>query len=434
MKYAFMHCNLIDGKKDSPLQKDMTVLVDGDKIEAIQPGTQEISGDYYKKIDLKDRYLLPGLINMHAHLFGSGKPSKILAGSGQVLQNFVIDTTGRKLGGSILDDIVAKNVESSLNAGITTVRGVGDFHYSDVRTRDKINSGKIMGPRLIVSGPALTVTGGHGDGTFAVTADNPWDFRKLVRKNVMANVDLIKICVTSGVMDAQKRGEPALRMTVEETKAVCDEAHMNGYMVASHTESYAGVVVALEGGVDTIEHGSHLDEKTINLFKKNGSSMTCTISPAIPLVKLSPDQTKLSPMSDYNSKIVLNGIIDGAKDALANEIPVGLGTDSSCPFVTQYDMWRELYYFQKIIGVSAAFAIYTATLRNAQLMRIGNETGSIEVGKCADLIVVDKNPLEDLSALRDVTLVMARGNLIEHPTVQKNPYIEKQLDEMMKTL
>ena len=129
--------------------------------------------------------------------------------------------------------------------------------------------------------------------------------------------------------------------------------------------------------------------------------------------------------------MVYDGIRDCAKAALANGIPVALGNDVGCPWVTQYDFWREIVYFKNCTGVSNAFAIYTATLNNAVLAGIGDETGSLEAGKCADLIMVEKNPLEDLQALRNVSLVMARGRLYDRPKVKRKEVVDQQLDQYL---
>ena len=136
-------------------------------------------------------------------------------------------------------------------------------------------------------------------------------------------------------------------------------------------------------------------------------------------------------MEQANGRIVFEGIINCAKAALENGIPVGLGTDTGCPFITHYDMWRELNYFVKYCGVSPAFALYTATLGNARIVGIDSETGSIEPGKSADFIVCADDPLEDLSALRNLELVVMKGRAFTHPRIRKNKMIEKELDKWL---
>lgn len=425
MNYAFIHANVFDGADYETIHRDQTVMVRGTKLEKVCGGREVPSG--YTEIDLKGQYLCPGLINLHAHLFGTGSPSKLLGGGG--LQKAVVRFTNTGPGHAVADMLVKANVTAALNSGVTTVRSSGDFCYSDVRVRDNIKSGKYPGPRLIVPGPAITCTGGHGDGTFAQTAADPAVLASFVDERRRGGADYIKICVTGGVMDAKVRGEPGLvRMTLEQTKAVCDRAHEYGFKVASHTESAAGIEIALAGGVDTIEHGSFLDDRLVSLFRENGAAFIVTISPALPLAKLPAEITKLNELCIFNSEVVLNGMLEGAKRAMQEGVPVGLGTDASCPLVTPYNMWREVDFFSRLCGVSRGYALHTATQLNAEILGLGDETGTVEAGKDADLIVVEENPLEDLSALRSMKMVMARGTLISEPRVRKNAKIEAWLD------
>ncbi len=434
MNYVLKNANIIDGTNKNEIHENMSVVIENGKIKSIQSSDINVIDEAkpdYRVIDLKGQYLLPGLINLHAHLFGTGKPSKILGGGSA--QKFLMKFIHTPLGKPVVDFLVKNHVTNALNSGVTTIRSSGDFCFSDVRVRDKINSGKIIGPRLIVPGSAITCVGGHGDGTFAVVDNDPNTLANYVKSHKEQGVDYIKICVTGGVMDAKKKGEPGeVKMTLEQTKAVCEMAHKLGLKVASHTESSNGIDIALEGGVDTIEHGSFLDQNLIQKFKDNNSAFIVTTSPALPLAKLSPEITKLNEMCVYNSNVILDGMVNGAKEALANNIPVGLGTDASCPLVTPYDMWREVYYFQKFYGVTKSFAIHTATLVNAQILGIDNITGSIEVGKQADIIVVKENPLEDLRLLRNISMVMASGNIIENPTYKKNTQVDEWLDSLLE--
>lgn len=429
MKYAIIHAHVWDGVHYEEMRDNQTILINEDRIEKIVSSDENIPQDY-QIIDIEGQYVLPGLINLHAHLFGTGKPSKSL-GEGRS-QELLMKFVRTKIGKHVIDKMVSDHAFNALNAGVTTIRSSGDFVYSDVRIRNRINVGEMLGPRLIVPGPAITCVGGHGDGTFAFASDSPEQLKEFVDRNHQHNVDCIKICVTGGVMDAKVKGEPGVvKMTLEQTKAVCDKAHQYGYQVASHTESSKGIKVALEGGVDTIEHGSFLDDELIALFKKRKAAFIVTTSPALPLARLSPEITKLNELCVYNSEVVLEGMIDGAKKALANDIPVGLGTDESCPLVTSYNMWREVYYFAKFYGVSRAFALHTATYVNAKIAGISDITGSLEDGKSADLIVLEKNPLDDLRALKNIKMVMIKGQLIQNPKVKKLAQVDEWLDSLL---
>ena len=204
-----------------------------------------------------------------------------------------------------------------------------------------------------------------------------------------------------------------------------------GYTVAAHVESPEGVRVALENGVDSIEHGAKPDADILRLFRERGAFLCTTISPALPYALFDRSVSNASEVEQYNGNVVFEGIIDCAKAALEQDIPVVLGNDVGCPWITQYDFWRELYYFHKYVGVSNAFALYTATGRSAQLAGIGQETGTLEPGKAADLIVTAADPLADLRALRHVELVMSRGQLHRAPQVKHRKNVEAELDRFL---
>lgn len=256
--------------------------------------------------------------------------------------------------------------------------------------------------------------------------------RELPKHTWKEKVDLIKLMITGGVMDAKEKGVPGeLKMSPEMVKVVCDKAHENGYLVAAHVESPQGVRVALENGVDSIEHGAKIDDDTIKLFKERKAFLCTTISPALPYALFDRSITNATEVEQFNGNVVFEGIIACAKAALENDIPVVLGNDVGCPWITQYDFWRELYYFHKYTGVSNAFALYTATARAAEMAGIGDITGTLEKDKCADMIVTEENPLDDLRALRHVKMVVARGTIMENPKVKINKRVETELDKFL---
>ena len=253
-----------------------------------------------------------------------------------------------------------------------------------------------------------------------------------MEKSKKENVNLIKLMVTGGVLDAKEKGVPGeLKMSPEMIRAICEKAHADGYVVAAHVESPEGVRVALENGVDSIEHGAKMDDDMIRLFKKHNAFLCTTLSPALPYALFDRTLTNATEVEQYNGNVVFEGIIDCAKKALANDIPVVLGNDVGCPWITQYDFWRELHYFHKYVGVSNSFALYTATKRSAELAGIGDITGSIEKGKAADMIVTKENPLENLQALRNLEMVISNGKLIEKPKIKKRKQVETELDKFL---
>lgn len=424
MKYALVNGIILNGHADMVPEAGKIILVTDEKIEAIVDENYDISA--YTKIDLAGKYVMPGLINMHIHLPATGKPKKKESDPKKLVR--LLTSNGFTF--KVLKKICQSSVEMQLNSGVTTVRTVGGVLNVDSLIRDDVNTGKAIGPRILAANSAISVEGGHMAGSLAYVAENAQHARELVKLIAKDKPDLIKLMITGGVLDATVKGEPGvLKMPPEYVKAACEEAHANGLMVAAHVESPEGVRVALENGVDTIEHGAKPDEKILSLFEENKAAMIATISAALPFALFDLSVSHATPLSQYNGRVVFEGMLECAKECLKRGIPVGLGTDTGCPFVTHYDMWREVVYFHKYCGVSTQFALHTATEGNAKIAKIDDVTGTVEAGKCADLIVTEKNPLEDLKALRDVSMVMARGKLISKPKVKKYANVEAVLDE-----
>lgn len=424
MKYALINGIILDGTKDMTPLRDHVILAEDQKILSIVPKNFDLTG--YETIDLKQQYILPGLINLHVHLAGSGKPKKRASDPVKLVKLI----TANKLTNLFGHFLVAHYAKVQLMSGTTTIRTVGGIKDYDTIIRDEINSGKRIGSRIIASNMAISVPGGHMAGSLGYMANSPEEAAAYVDKIAKDKPDLIKLMITGGVMDAEVVGEPGvLRMQPAIVKAAADRAHALGLKVAAHVESPEGVRVALENGVDSIEHGAKPDDHIMQLFKETGAFQVSTISPALPYALFDRSISHATYEQQENGKIVFNGIIELAKACLANGIPVGLGTDTACPYITQYDMWRELYYFIKYCGVSNAFALYSATLLNATLAGIGDLTGSIEPGKMADLIVVKENPLENIQTLRHVTMVIKEGRIFDKVKVKKIKQVEEELDK-----
>lgn len=416
----------MDGTENMIPQSGKAVITENGIITDIIPEINVPAG--VEKIDLCGEYILPGLINLHVHLAGSGKPKKKHSDPVKLVKLITSNALMRSIG----KKMVADYAKTQLLSGVTTIRTVGGIADFDTYVRNKINAGKLLGPRILASNMAISVHGGHMAGSLAYEAASPEEAAALVDKIAAENPNIIKLMITGGVLDAEKVGEPGvLRMPPEVVRAACDRAHALGFKVAAHVESPEGVRVALENGVDSIEHGAQPSPEIIELFKERGAFQVSTISPALPFALFDREVSHATYEQRENGKIVFEGIIAMAKENLKNGIPVGLGTDTACPYVTQYDMWRELCYYAKFCGVSNAFALYSATLLNAELAGIGGETGSIERGKRAEMIVVRKNPLEDLRALRTPEMVIMGERLIRAPRVKKIPEVEAELDKWL---
>ena len=427
MKYAFINGKILDGDKDMTVKEGLCILVDGEKITDILP-LSEANVEGYKIFDLKGGYIMPGLINMHVHLAGNGKPQKKQRDNEKLVKTIMSSALTR----AVAYKMVYGFAKDELMSGVTTIRTVGWLGNFDTRLRDEIACGKKVGPRILAANQGISVPGGHMAGSVAIAAHNDKEALDHLAECEKEKVDIIKLMITGGVLDAKEKGVPGeLKMPAVMVKSVCDKAHEAGYTVAAHVESPAGVKVALENGVDSVEHGAKPNEEIINLFKNNNAFLCTTISPALPYALFDRSVSNASEVEQFNGNVVFEGIIDCAKAAIENDIPVVLGNDVGCPWITQYDFWRELYYFHKYVGVTNAFALYTATKRSAELAGLGNVTGSIEKGKCADMIVTENNPLEDLCALRNVKTVIARGKIYDNPKIKKNKRVAEELDKFL---
>ncbi len=426
MKYAYINGKILSGDKDMQVKQGLVIVTEGEKITDIVKEVPK-SPDM-KVVDLEGRYIMPGLINMHVHLAGNGKPQKKQRDNEKLVKTLM----GTALSRAVAYKVVSDFARTELLSGVTTIRTVGGLGDFDTRLRDEIAAGKRVGPRILAANEGISVPGGHMAGSVAVAAHSIDEALKQLEHAENEKVDLVKLMITGGVLDAKEKGVPGeLKMKPEMVKAVCDRAHAAGYKVAAHVESPEGVKVALANGVDSIEHGAKPDDEMIRLFKEKNAFLCTTISPAVPYALFDRSLTNATEVEQYNGNIVFDGIVECARAALANDIPVVLGNDVGCPWITQYDFWRELCYFHKYTGVSNAFALYTATKRSAELAGIGDITGSIEKGKCADMIVTKDNPLDRLEALRHVDMVIARGRVIDSPKIKVNSLVERELDKFL---
>ena len=426
MKYALTGGVILDGTKDMQPQRGKVLLTDGETITAIVPEGADLTG--YTVVALNEQYLMPGLINMHVHLAGNGKPQKKQRDNEALVKKIMANGLTR----AVAYKMVKNFAKLELLGGVTTIRTVGGLGNFDTRLRDEIAAGRAVGPRILAANQGISVPGGHMAGSVAVAAHSKEEALACLSRAESEGVDLVKLMITGGVLDAKEKGVPGeLKMPPEMVKAVCDKAHQDGYTVAAHVESPEGVKVALQNGVDSIEHGAKPDDEMIELFKSRGAFLCTTLSPALPYALFDRSVSNASEVEQYNGNVVFEGIIACTKAALEHDIPVVLGNDVGCPWITQYDFWRELFYFHKYVGVSNAFALYTATSQAAKYAGLETVTGQIRPGLCADLIVTKENPLEDLRALRQVELVMSRGCLINRPKYKINQTVQRELDRFL---
>jgi len=382
--------------KTGKLLDVQTIVVTGQTIQSIAPTAQVAVQPGDKVIDLGTLTVLPGLIDVHTHLTSNPDfdPYRELT------------STDAK---EAINGVV--NARTTLMAGFTTVRNVGAGGYTDVDLRDAINSGQIAGPHMLVSGPALGITGGHcddnllpvkyhdvGDGV----ADGIAQVQHMVRQNIKYGADLIKICATGGVLS--KGDDPqASQYTLEEMKAIVADAHRLGRRVAAHAHGAQGILWASMAGVDSIEHGSYINDDAIAEMKKNGTYLV----PTLYLEDWMLEKGSLPPF--YHQKMVDVSAVakSNIKRAMQAGVKIALDTDAA---VYPHGLnAHELDVYVNQLGMAPLAALQTATVNAADLMGLTAKTGTLEAGKWADIIAVEKNPLDDVRVVEDVRFVMKGG-------------------------
>ncbi len=352
--------------------------------------------------------MLPGLIDMHTHLTFD------LNSLGY--QGLGISTAREALHG-------ARNARRTLEAGFTTVRNVGAKDYADIALRDAINDGDVIGPRMVASGPALGITGGHcdenllppsfhfqGDGV----ADGVEAVQHKVREVIKYGADVIKICATGGVLS--KGDDPnASQYTLEEMKAIVADAHRLGRRVAAHAHGAEGVRWASEAGVDSVEHGHLMDDAAIATLKKNGTYLV----PTLFLTEYMQQHMEHSDIPEYSKqkmRDVAAAAQQNAKKAFAAGVKVAFGTDAA---VYPHGLNAGEFHVYVKLGMTPLAAIQTATINAADLLGWKDRVGTLEPGRWADIVAVDGDPTKDVTILEHVKFVMKGG------TVYKNDYMKR---------
>lgn len=379
--------------------KNHVVIVKDGRIDAISPSRSADIPKGIEVVDLQGHTLLPGLIDMHVHL---------TSGGGYHGYERLKLTDERR---AILGVVHAKQ---TLMAGFTTVRNVGAGSFGDVALRDAINDGDIPGPRMLVSGPPIGITGGHcsdnnllppeygisGEGV----ADGPWAARTAVRRNIKYGADLIKTCSTGGVLSkGTKVGAP--QYTVEELTALIDKAHSRGLKVASHAHGAEGIINALIAGADTIEHASFIDDEGIRLAIENDAALSMDIYVTEYILG---EGASAGILEESLEKERMTGATQRSnfRKAVQAGATIVYGTDAGVyPHGQNAKQLSRMTRF----GMTPLQALQSATTVAAEVMGLGYEVGKIEAGYAADFIAVKGNPIEQIELLEAPTAVIKGG-------------------------
>jgi imidazolonepropionase-like amidohydrolase len=387
--------HLLDVKTGKLLDAE-TIVVVGDTIQSIAPTASAQAQPTDTVVDLGSLTVLPGLIDVHTHI--------------------TFDTNFdpyHELTTTIAKEAIngVANARTTLMAGITSVRNVGASGFSDVDLRDAINAGQVPGPHMMVSGPAMGITGGHcdenllpieyhavGDGV----ADGIPAVQHMVRQNIKYGADVIKVCATGGVLS--KGDDPqASQYTLEEMNAIVADAHRLGRKVAAHAHGAQGILWATEAGVDSIEHGSYINDEAIAAMKQHGTYL-------VPTLYLEDWMIEKGHLPVFYQKKMLDvsAVAKGnIKRAMQAGVKIAMGTDAA---VYPHGLnAHELGVYVNQLGMTPLAALQTATINAADLMGWTAKTGTLEAGKWADMIGVEKNPLDDIRTVEDVKFVMKAG-------------------------
>ena len=393
--------HLLDVKTGKTLA-NQTILIQGDKISQVGEVRDQLLPKNATVIELPSATVLPGLIDAHTHI--------------TFTPNFGYSQLAISIPREALNG--ARNARVTLDAGFTTVRNVGASGFTDVALRDAINAGDVPGPRMLVSGPALSITGGHCDENLLPfewhiqaegVADGVEAVQHKTREIIKYGADLIKVCATGGVLSHGDNPQ-ASQFTLEEMKAIVADAHRLGRKVAAHAHGAQGILWASQAGVDSIEHGSYIDDAAIAEMKKNGTYLVPTLYLADWLLE---NAEKIGTPAELIAKgrEVMPAARKNVARAFAAGVKVGFGTDAA---VYPHGLNAHEFAVMVKLGLTPLQAIQAATINDADLLGWSDKIGTIEPGKWADIVAVDGDPLADVTTLERVKFVMKGGEVVKN--------------------
>lgn len=397
--YTLVHAGQVLAVPGMAPMADQTIIVHDGKIVDIEDGF--VMDNDATIIDLKDKFVLPGLIDSHVHLRGEWNKNNRLDGA-------------TKSNGDVAYD-AAMNARKTLEAGFTAVQDVGG-PTTIFALRDAIAAGKIPGPHIRASGPAVSVTGGHGDAHGyrhdilkllqpPTICDGAADCRRATRAAIKSGADVVKITATGGVLSNTAAGT-GQQFFEDELKAIVDSAASMGRKVTAHAHGKDGIEAALKAGVKSIEHGTYLDAETVRLFKKHDATLVPTVLAGMTVVDWAAQGSFLPPASEKKALEVGPQMQEMLRTAWAGGVNVAFGTDTG---VSKHGDNAQEFIYMVEAGMSESSAIRAATVTAAEHIGMSDNIGTLEAGKYADMIAVDGDPLTDISQLLDVNFVMKGG-------------------------
>jgi imidazolonepropionase-like amidohydrolase len=401
---------IFDAKAAKVTAGPHAIVIEGDRIVSVEPAANVKAVADEKRIDLSRATVLPGLIDVHTHL--TGNPELI------GYQSLGVSVPRETLFG-------AKNARITLEAGFTTVRNVGASGYSDVALREAIDAGDLPGPRVLASGPPLGITGGHCDenllpSEYHVSADGVADgvsgVQRKLREVIKYGADVIKFCATGGVLS--KGDDPkASQYTQEEMRALVVDAHRLGRRVAAHAHGGEGIRWAVEAGVDSIEHGSYIDDAAIGAMKNKGTYLVPTLYLGDWFLA-NAERLRIPPFILAKARQVMPDAEKAIARAVKAGVKIAYGTDSS---VYPHGLNGKQFAVFVRIGMPAAQAIQTATWNAADLLGWSDRVGVIAPGHFADLVAVEGDPTQDVTLLERIPFVMKAGAVVKAPRLDSGP-------------
>lgn len=381
---------------DGKVLEHATVLVEGDRIVKVGKGKTAVPRGA-DKISLDGGMLFPGFIDCHVHLCLDGSPDP----TATLMKDPVPITTLK----------ASRLAHNTLMSGVTMVRDMGGKEAIDICLRDAIRSGLILGPRMLVSRQMVCMTGGHG-WQFGREADGPDEVRKAAREQIRGGADLVKFMATGGVL-TQGVEPGAAQFTEEELRAGIEEAHKAGRKTATHAMGTQGILNALRAGIDSIEHGVHMNDETISIMKKKGIPFIPTLS-ALFHIENKGVEAGIPAYAVEKTRRVKPHHLKSIRMAREAGVMVAAGTDAGTPFNEHGQNVGEMIFLVEQ-GYSPPDALRAGTSLAARVLGVEKDFGTVEEGKVADLVVVRGNPLEDIKALlTSVAVVMQGGKVVKN--------------------